>query len=64
MLEILEETVHAALSDLSGLATKADLQALENRIIRELRSQTVWFFAILVAVFGLAFFLPKLLFAS
>ncbi len=55
------ETARAAQPDLSELATRADLHALESRILRELRSQMVWTFGMLVGLLGVAIAILKLL---
>jgi len=65
--EMLEATAHAAQPDLSHLATKADLQvlrtevqAMENRILGELRTQMLWFFTMLVGLLGVTIAIIKL----
>lgn len=65
--ELLEQTAAAARPDLSDLVTRADLdaalhglrgeirgemQGLEARILRELRSQMFWFFGMLLGLLG------------
>ena len=63
LADLFEDTARAAQPDLSQLATKADLLALESRLEtkfeKALRQQMLWFFAMLVAVFGAAFILAR-----
>lgn len=63
--ELLEETAHSAQPDLSGLTTKeylhSELQGLESRILRELRSQMFWFFTMLLGLLGMTIAVLKFL---
>ena len=61
--EIVEEAARAAQPDLSELVTKdflrAELGELRLEFASQLRQQMLWFFAMLVAVFGAAFTLAR-----
>ena len=70
--ELLEQTAQGAQPDFSNLATKADvqglaselrleMQAMETRILRELRTQMLWFFTMLVGLLGLTIAILKFL---
>jgi hypothetical protein len=63
--ELLEQTAQASQPDLGDLVTKdylhGELQTLESRILRELRSQMFWFFGMLVGLLGLTIAIIKFL---
>ena len=67
LADLFEDTARAAQPDLSDLVTKdflrGELNALESRLEtkfeKALRQQMLWFFAMLVAVFGAAFTLAR-----